>query len=316
MQRISRARTTCLFGPDQQPVAEIAPGESLVFETQDAQAGTVKTHADALQVVLPIDQANPVTGPVYVTGAQPGDTLAVRILEIHLGPWGLGRVRPGRGVLGDKVRAPAANLIPIQDGRIIFNERIQFPIRPMIGTIGTAPAGSSIASYHPGPHGGNLDINAASVGATVYLPVAVPGALLSLGDVHASMGDGELTGGGIDITADVVVQLDLHHDLGWSRPVIETAPVRETGRAFGLSHAWATCASAPTLAGAIRLASHDMASLLCARLGMTYEESSILIGAAGDLRLGQAAQVGVDMTAYLCISKAILPSAFPHCFGP
>jgi amidase len=119
-------------------VAEIAPGERLVFETQDAQAGTVKTHADALQVVLPIDQANPVTGPVYVTGAQPGDTLAVRILEIRLGHRGLGRVRPGRGVLGDKLRAPAANLIPIQDDRIIFNERIQFPIRPMIGTIGTA----------------------------------------------------------------------------------------------------------------------------------------------------------------------------------
>jgi len=227
MLRISRDQTTCLFGPDQQPVAEVAPGETLLFEAQDAQAGTVRTHADALSVVLPISQANPVTGPVYVLGAQPGDTLAVRIVDIRLGPRGLGRVRPGRGVLGDELRAPAANLIPIQDGLIHFNEHIQFPIRPMVGTIGTAPAGGSIHSYHPGPHGGNLDINAASIGATVYLPVAVPGALFSLGDVHASMGDGELTGGGIDITADVIVQLALHRDLGWRRPVIETAYVSE-----------------------------------------------------------------------------------------
>jgi amidase len=316
MLRISRARTTCLFGPGQQPVAEVAPGQTLLFETQDAQAGTVKTHADALSVVLPIDQANPVTGPVFVLGAQPGDTLAVRIVDIRLGPRGLGRVRPGRGVLGDKLRAPTANLIPIRDGLIHFNEQIQFPIRPMVGTIGTAPAGRSVHSYHPGPHGGNLDINAASIGATVYLPVAVPGALLSLGDVHASMGDGELTGGGIDISADVVVQLALHRGPGWRRPVIETASVSETAGvpdplgACGLARAWCTCANAPTLAEAIRLATHDMAMLLSARLGLSYEESFILIGAAGDLRLGQAARVGVDMTAYLCISRDILPSAF------
>jgi amidase len=300
MQRISRADTTCRFGPDQPPMARATPGERLILETQDAQAGTVRTQADALNIVLPIDRANPVTGPVYVIGAQPGDTLAVRILEIRLGPQGLCRVRPGRGVLGDKVRAPAANLIPIQNDCVVFSDRIRFPIRPMVGTIGTAPAGRSVASYHPGPHGGNLDMNAAAEGATVYLPVAVPGALFALGDVHASMGDGELTGGGIDITADVVVQLDLYHDLGWNHPVIETA------------RTWCTCASAPTLAGAIRLATDDMVSLLSARLGMTYEESFILIGAAGDVRLGQAARVGVDMTAYLGISKAILPSAFPH----
>jgi amidase len=310
MLRISRAHTTCIFGPDQPPVARVAPGETLLFEAQDAQAGTVETHDDALNIVLPITQANPVTGPVYVTGARPGDTLAVRILDIRLGPRGLGRVRPGRGVLGDKLSAPAANLIPIEGDRVRFNERIHFPIRPMVGTIGAAPADGSIPSYHPGPHGGNLDINAATIGSTVYLPVAMPGALFSLGDVHASMGDGELTGGGIDIAADVVVQLALHHHLGWRRPVIETFSGSEFAGACGLAGSWCTCASAPTLAEAIRLASHDMTTLLSERLGMSYEESFILVGAAGDLRLGQAAQVGVDVTAYLCIPKTILLTAF------
>lgn len=298
MKRISRVHTTCLFGPNQRPVAEIEPGETVLFETLDAQAGRVKTHADALSVFLPVGEANPVTGPVYVRGARRGDVLAVRIVAIQPASQGLGRVRPGRGVLGDEVRAPAANLVAIRDGRIQFNDRIQFLVRPMVGTIGTAPMGEAVHSYHPGPHGGNLDINAVAVGTTVYLPVAVPGALLAMGDVHASMGDGELTGGGIDIPAEVVVQVDLCHGLGWKRPVIETAD------------AWCTCANAPALDGAIRLAAGDMSRLLAQQLDLSFEESFILIGAAGDARIGQAAQVGVDLTAYVCVSKQILPAAF------
>jgi len=196
MKRISRAQTTCLFGPGQEPVATASPGEMVLFETEDAQAGRVQNLDDALSIVLPITEANPVTGPLYVQGAQPGDTLAVRIVDIRLAARGLGRVRPGRGVLGDGLRTRAAKLMPVREGMIHFDERLRFAARPMIGTIGTAPADTSMASYYPGPHGGNLDINAVSIGATIYLPVAVPGGLLSIGDVHASMGDGELTGGG------------------------------------------------------------------------------------------------------------------------
>jgi amidase len=298
MKRIRRSQTTCLFGPDQAPVVEIEPGEAVLLETEDAQAGRVKTHADALGVILPESEANPVTGPVWVRDSRPGDTLAVRVVEIFLAPRGLGRVRPGRGVLGDEVTAPTAKLIPVQEGLVHFDEHIRFPVRPMVGTIGTAPASESIPSFCPGPHGGNLDINAATAGATVYLPVAVPGALLALGDVHACMGDGELTGGGIDIRAEVVVQVDLHRALAWQRPVIETPDT------------WCTCASAPELSEAIRLATGDMARLLAGQLGLSFEESYILIGAAGDVRIGQAAEVGVDMTACLCISKRIMPAAF------
>jgi amidase len=130
------------------------------------------------------------------------------------------------------------------------------------------------------------------------LPVAVPGALLAMGDVHASMGDGELPGSAIDIEADITVQVALHHDLGWQRPVVETA------------EAWCTCANAPTLPEAIHQATDDMARLLSKYLDLSYAESYMLIGAAGDARIGQAAGVGVDMTAYLRIGKSILPEAF------
>lgn len=296
-KRIPRTRLTCLFDPDQEPVAEIAPGEVVVFETQDAHGGRVETQEDALNLVLSVAEVNPATGPVVVLGAQPGDTLAVRIVEIRLGPVGHARVRLGRGVLRAELAEPAAGLMPIHDGLIHFNERVRLPVRPMVGVVGTAPGHGQVPAYHPGPHGGNLDMNAVSPGATVYLPVAVPGALLALGDVHASMGDGELPGSAIEIAADVVVQTELHHGLGWQRPVIETAD------------AWCTCANAATLWEAIHLASHDMALLLSRNLDLTYGESYMLIGAAGDARVGQAADVGVDMTAYVRIDKSILPRA-------
>lgn len=298
MIRIARQFTTCLFAPDQPPVAEVAPGQQIIFETQDAQAGRVKTMADALTVILPVAEANPVTGPLYVHGAQPGDTLAVHIVDIRVGEIGLCRVRAGRGVLGDQIHRAAAKLLPVRNGMVYFTEHISLAARPMIGTVGTAPAHAAVPSYCPGLHGGNLDLNVIGAGATVYLPVAVEGALLAMGDVHASMGDGELTGGGIDIPAEVTVQVEVYEGLGWRRPVVET------------DEQWYTCANAPTLDEAIRLAAWDMTALLSKKLGLTFEESLILIGAAGDVRIGQAAHVGIDMTVCLGIAKTILPAAF------
>jgi len=298
MKRISRAHITNLFDPAAAPCAEITTGEELTFETLDALGGRVKTHADALSVMIPHELGNPATGPVAVAGARPGDTLAVAVQEIRLGDFGYGRVKGG-GVIFDELRPPVAKLTPIRAGLVHFNERLRFPARPMVGVLGVAPAGPAAHTFFPGAHGGNLDINELGVGATIYLPVAVPGALLALGDVHASMGDGELNGGGLDIDAEVTVKVAVLSGLGWPRPVIETAD------------AWCTCANAPTLQAAIRQACSDMTTLLARRLDISREEAFILIGAAGDARIGQSAGLpGVDATAYLRVSKTILPSAF------
>ena len=296
-KRIGREHTTNLFTGDQPPVADVAPGELVVFETEDAAGGRIRTEADALTVVLPRGLANPATGPVRVVGTRPGDTLAVTIVGIRLGAIGYSRIRAGGGVIIGELRPPAAKLIPVRGGVVHFDERIRFPARPMVGVIGTAPAEGAVQSFYPGAHGGNLDINALGVGATIYLPVAVEGALLAIGDVHASMGDGELTGGGIDIRAEVTVRAGVHRGLGWGRPVIETAD------------AWCACANAPALPEAIRLATSAMASLLAGSLGLSREEAFILIGTAGDARIGQAAELGMDATAYVQVSKAILPTA-------
>ena len=298
MKRITCEHITNVFGPDQQPVDDILPGEEVVFETLDAVGGRIKSVADALTLTLPRSQANPATGPVRVVGAEPGDTLAVTIIDIELGACAYGRIKAGSGVIIDELHPPMANLTPVRDGVVYFNERIHFSAQPMVGVVGVASAEGSMHSFYPGPHGGNLDINALGIGATVYLPVSVPGALLAIGDVHARMGDGELTGGGLDIDAEVVVRTGLHKGLGWARPVIETA------------EAWCTCGNAPTLPQAIRQATSDMASLLAKALEMSREESFILIGAAGDARIGQAAELGMDATAYISMSKEILPNAF------
>lgn len=298
MKRIPRACVTNMFDPLAAPVAEAVEGEELVFETLDALGGRVHTHADALSVMIPNEQGNPATGPVFITGARPGDTLAVTILSIRLGAFGYGRVKGG-GVIFDELQPRVAVLTPVRDGEICFGERLRFPARPMVGVAGVAPP-SPMRTFFPGARGGNLDINELQPGATLYLPVAAPGALLCIGDVHAAMGDGELNGGGLDIDAEVTVSARVHRGLSWPRPVIETPT------------AWCTCANAPSLQSAIRQACSDMCTLLAASLGMSREEAFILVGAAGDARIGQSAGLpGVDATAYLRIPKTILPLAHP-----
>lgn len=299
MKRITRDHVTCLLSRDAEPVDEIAPGEPVVFETLDALGGRVKSREDALRVSISREQGNPATGPVQVLGAEAGDTLAVKILDIKLGDFGYGRVKSG-GVIFDELNPPAANLTPIRGGLVQFNDRIRFSACPMVGVVGVAPVGDPVYTFYPGPHGGNMDINAAGVGSTVYLPVSTPGALLAIGDVHARMGDGELNGGGLDIDAEVTVQVALLRELGWRRPVIETPD------------AWCACSNASTLEQAIRQATSDMTTILALALDMSREEAFILIGAAGDARIGQAASLGMDCTAYIRMTKEVLPSALPQ----
>jgi len=103
----------------------------------------------------------------------------------------------------DQAESYATRIVSIEDDTVRFNDRISFPVRPMVGVIGTAPAGEGIETHYPGPHGGNMDNRYVTTGATVHLPVSVPGAMLGVGDVHASMGDGEIS----------MIGLDLHHGI-------------------------------------------------------------------------------------------------------
>ena len=188
------------------PAIEIKPGATLRLETYDARTGTIRSNADLLD--RPHSKgANPATGPILIKGAQPGDSLAVEILKIDLAEEGFLAIKAKTGLLAHRAKRFVTRMVPIRDGEVIFSDQVRFPVRPMVGTIGTAPAGAGVETLLPGPHGGNMDNRYVTTGATVYLPVAVPGALLGLGDVHASMGDGEITSIGLEICAEVTVRV-------------------------------------------------------------------------------------------------------------
>jgi amidase len=176
----------------------------------------------------------------------------------------------------------------------VFGEKLRFPARPMVGVIGTAPADGTVYTAHPGPQGSNMDFNAVSVGSTIYLPVHVPGALLGIGDVHAAMGDGEVSGTGVEIAGEVTVRVELQKGAAPSRPWMETAD------------AWVTTGQGPTLEAAVEQAVEGLTALLMDRFALDRTDAFLLVSARGDIRIGQCARIaGCDATAYAVFPKRV-----------
>ena len=221
-----------VFGPAP-PVARITPGQIIEANTLDAFANVLRKPGDTLSMVK---GDNPLTGPFYVEGAEPGDTLVVRVLELQVDAHqGVGAIGPGFGALN--ATAYTAMLHDPLPERIWFypvdrssntarftehdsSFSVAIPIHPFLGCLGVAPAlGESRASITPGEWGGNMDSPQVSAGHTVYLPVNVPGALLLFGDGHAAQGDGEIGGTGIEIPMNVRLQVDVlkGQKIAWPR---------------------------------------------------------------------------------------------------
>jgi amidase len=160
----------------------------------------------------------------------------------------------------------------------------------MVGVIGTAPPSGRVYTADPGPQGSNLDCNAIRVGSVVHLPVHVAGALFAIGDIHASMGDGEVSGTGVEINGEVQVKIDLAFCAARARPWIETADeIVATG-------------SAPLVHEAIAMAVDGLTGLLVDRHGISRTEAFMLVSARGDVRVGQCCG-GLDATAYAAFPK-------------
>lgn len=224
---------------------QIVTGKTIVFETHDARTGTIRSSRDLLDHPHP-DGSIPATGPVSVTSAQPVDSLTVKILDIELADSAFVAVKQGVGLLSDRARDSATRVVEIRDGSVHFATGICFPVRPMVGVIGTAPATAAVETAYPGPHGGNMDNRYVTTGSTIHLPIAVPGALLALGDVHASMGDGEITMVGLEAAARVTVRISLVRGVQVTRPWIERP------------ECWVTTGDAKDPAEALRIAACDI----------------------------------------------------------
>ncbi len=294
MHRIPRDRIVYSLDKAHPPALEIDPGEVVCLETYDARTGTIQSDADLLEHPHPAG-SNPATGPIFIRGAGPGDSLVVTIQRIALADRGFLAVKAGEGLLAHRARKYATRMVPVRDGTILFSDRIRFPARPMVGVIGTAPPAEGVPTGLMGPHGGNLDNRFIGEGAKVHLPVSVRGALLGIGDVHAAMGDGEIAFVGLEICAEVTVRVDLVKGRPLRRPRIETAD------------AYMTTGDDLDLTQAARIAADEMADLLQERLNISFEEAYMLICAAVDVQISQCCEPGrFPATARAVVPKALL----------
>ena len=292
---ISSNQSVITMSPNNAPAAKAMPGDTVCFETLNCYSESIKTENDKMSLV-PWDCINPATGPLYVDGAQPGDVLKVEILSIELAPNGVMAIGPGAGVLGDVLQEERTKILPISGGKVHFNDKISLPVQAMIGVIGTAPGEEEIPTGTPGVHGSNMDCKLIGEGSTLYLPVNTEGALLSMGDIHAAMGDGEIIICGVEASGRITVRVDVVKGFSAHLPMLLTED-----RIVMLS-------SAKTLDEAASDVTHKFHEFLCGMLGMEPHEAGMLLSAACDLRICQI----VDP---LCTVRMELPVWIARAYG-
>ena len=220
--RLSRDQVIWSFGPDLEPVLEVGPGDVVTFETNDCFTGQIQSEDD-LVTEIDLGRINGATGPVAVRGAEPGDSLVAEILDVRPIEWGVATLIPGFGQLIDQVQAPLTRLFDVRDGEIRMNDRVSFPARPMVGVVGVATDGEELSNGLAGRHGGNLDDHLHGKGAKIFFPVRQPGGMFAVGDMHASMGDGEICFTGVEIAGEVDIRFDVLKGKQATWPVTELA---------------------------------------------------------------------------------------------
>ncbi len=206
MHMISKDHQHFLFDRDLKPVLTVRPGAEVTFETMDACCGEVRTVEQFLWRRKTDRKSGPLTGPVFIEGAEPGHTLLVDILNVELDKEGFQLIGPQRAIIRQEIQDWTCYAFRTETGRVRFPNGMEVAIDPVIGMSGNAPAGPPTNGTHP--LGGNLDVPAVRIGARLYIPIEVSGALFSLGDVHACQGDGEVVGAP-EIGARVTVRFDL-----------------------------------------------------------------------------------------------------------
>jgi acetamidase/formamidase len=276
------------------PVARIAPGDSLEFDVVDASCGQLRESSTATDVgQLDFSKVNPVAGPVFVAGAEPGDVLKVTLLSFVPSGWGWTANIPGFGLLADEFKEPALHLWrydPTLLAPALFGRWGKVPLKPFTGTIGVAPAEPGLHSIVPPRRvGGNMDVRDLALGTELFLPVEVAGALFSVGDTHAAQGDGEVCGTAIESPMRVALQFDVLKQEPLAYPRFRTAgPVTRHLDAKGYE---ATTGIGPDLMQAARAAVRSMIDLLGRRHRMPATDAYLLCSVCGDLRISEIVDV-------------------------
>ncbi len=270
------------LNPFTDPVARVKPGEIVTISTWDAYGGVINPDRTFQQAVdAGISGAlNPVTGPLYIEGAMPGDTLAVKILDIELPEWGGSSIIPGFGALEGwmNLMEPRTKISYIKDNRITYTSdtgrEIEFEAQPFIGTIGVSPKFEAITTLAPGAYGGNMDCSDVKPGNMLSLPVNHEGALFGLGDVHAVQGDGEICGTAVEIHAKVSLEFQVVKEtIAWPR--IESEDMIMT-----------VCSAKP-LEDAARLASRELINWMVSDYGWNRDDAYMFLSLVMRMRIAQ-----------------------------
>ena len=300
--------TYCYTHP---PAARLASGDTIVTKTRDASNDAFAVTDKTLFPKLDLTKVNPQTGPFFVEGAEPGDTLKVHIDKISLNrDWGWGGSIPYFGALAPEYKTMMVTP-PVPDQLFIWRldasknmgtldlpkskiGKVTIPLRPFFGTIGTAPPGKEcISSLVPGPNGANMDFNEVVQGVTMYFPVFEPGALFMLGDGHAAQGDGEIMGAAVETSFDVqfTVEVIKGKKINWPR--------LENDRYI------MSIGSTRPLMDALRLACADLIDWLATDYGYDRMEAYQLLGQQAVLKIANV--VDPQYSVACALDKAYLP---------
>ena len=291
MIELDDSKTLFSFDKDLEPVLKVPSGETVRIRTKDCFGNQLQGPEDQLSEI-DWEAINPATGPIYVEGAVAGGTLKVHIDNIELDAQTSSCTGKDEGVCGDRFSDWATHFCKVEDGKVVWDERLSIPIAPMIGVIGVAPEGEPVNCGTPGKHGGNMDNTAIAAGATLYFPVAVDGALFGCGDMHAVMGDGEVSVSGAEVAGYATVTLTALPELSVPNPLIEN------DTHFGI------IVSAESLDKAAELAVQQMVDLLASRINESEADLVMLLSLVADVRVCQ--MVDPEKTVRFMVPKYVL----------
>lgn len=291
MIELDDSKTLFSFDKDLEPVLKVPSGETVRIRTKDCFGNQLQGPEDQLSEI-DWEAINPATGPIYVEGAVAGGTLKVHIDNIELDAQTSSCTGKDEGVCGDRFSDWATHFCKVEDGKVVWDERLSIPFAPMIGVIGVAPEGEPVNCGTPGKHGGNMDNTAIAAGATLYFPVAVDGALFGCGDMHAVMGDGEVSVSGAEVAGYATVTLTALPELSVPNPLIEN------DTHFGI------IVSAESLDKAAELAVQQMVDLLASRTNESEADLVMLLSLVADVRICQ--MVDPEKTVRFMVPKYVL----------
>lgn len=295
--KLTKDQTHSKFSSAIPPILTVPSGAVIEAYTEDASDEQFNLQSDVNALdALSFDPIHPLTGPVYVEGAQPGDVLKVTLHEIELGDWGWNSILPGFGFLAESLNVKYMRTYELGAGKefVQFNDKIKIPLNPFPGVMGVAPPTKEMLStIPPRANGGNMDDPHIVEGTSVYFPVFVEGALFSIGDAHATQGLGEVCGTAIEAPMRFIYQLEVIKNRTIDEPQYETDDY------------YATTGFAPTIDEAAKKAVKYMIQYLEEQHNLSTEEAYALCSLAGDLKIAEVVDVP-NMLVTMHMSKKVL----------